>query len=345
MARNLARIVRIGDILPIPKADSIEVARVGGWSVVVQKKENFRPGDLAVYFEIDSFLPAGNPAWQSLVDADGRDFEGVYGHALRAVKLRGQASMGLLKHLDILPPELRGAEVGTNVSQVLSVRKYEKPLPAELLATALGYRPGLVPSTDQERIQNQEEELAAWLALPPEEAIIWEVTEKLEGEATGLSRLNNQVVVSSSQLCFKDLPNNPRWQMAHRFNLDSALASMGNVALQGELIGPGMEGNHYGLSQHEFYLYNVFLVDHGKPMDASARRELACALGMPHAPVVHERFVFDKTTTMQSLIAMADGPSALNPKKRREGLVFKAQNALNVSFKVVSEKYLLNEKL
>jgi RNA ligase (TIGR02306 family) len=210
---------------------------------------------------------------------------------------------------------------------------------------AIGYRPGLVPGTDQERIQNLPEELAEWLALPADQALVWEVSEKLEGEATSYAQLAGAFQACSSEVSFKDLPSNSRWALAHRVGLPAALQQrFGDVALQGELIGPGLEGNHYGLAEPAFYLYRVFLVDQGRTMDAAERRALAAELGLHHVPVVHERFVFDASTSMESLLAMADGPSLVNPKKRREGLVFK-ELTTGLSFKVISNKYLLNEKL
>ncbi len=54
--RKLATIRRIGAVNPIPGADAIEVASVGGWAVVV-KKDEYRTGDLAIYCEIDSWIP------------------------------------------------------------------------------------------------------------------------------------------------------------------------------------------------------------------------------------------------------------------------------------------------
>ena len=54
--RKLASIRKIKELLPIEGADAIEVAVVDGWKVVTKKGE-FKPGDLCVYFEIDSFLP------------------------------------------------------------------------------------------------------------------------------------------------------------------------------------------------------------------------------------------------------------------------------------------------
>jgi RNA ligase (TIGR02306 family) len=56
MSRKLASIQRIWKIEPIEGADRIELAHVLGWQCVVNKGQ-FHPMDLAVYFEIDCFLP------------------------------------------------------------------------------------------------------------------------------------------------------------------------------------------------------------------------------------------------------------------------------------------------
>ena len=54
--RELAYVVKINSIEPIIGSDNCEAAIVGGWRVMVRKGQ-FEPGDLAVYFEIDSKLP------------------------------------------------------------------------------------------------------------------------------------------------------------------------------------------------------------------------------------------------------------------------------------------------
>jgi RNA ligase (TIGR02306 family) len=92
--RKLVTVRQIYNLEPIDGADAIEVATIEGWKVVVKKGE-FKVGEQCVYFEIDSFLPEGNPAWQFLVDKQGREFEGVRGHRLRTIKLRGVLSQGL----------------------------------------------------------------------------------------------------------------------------------------------------------------------------------------------------------------------------------------------------------
>lgn len=58
--RELAYVVLIDDITPIEGYDRVELAHVGGWTVVVGKN-NFSPGDPAIYVEIDSKLPEVEP--------------------------------------------------------------------------------------------------------------------------------------------------------------------------------------------------------------------------------------------------------------------------------------------
>ena len=58
--RRLARIVRVTDVKPIPKADRLEVAVVDGWECVVQKG-TFGPGSMGLYFEIDAAIALDSP--------------------------------------------------------------------------------------------------------------------------------------------------------------------------------------------------------------------------------------------------------------------------------------------
>jgi RNA ligase (TIGR02306 family) len=340
MARKLARIVRIDAITPIAKADAIECAHVGGWTVVVLKGQ-FEAGHLATYFEIDSFLPEGNPAWQFLVDKVPSEFDGRRGHILRSVTMRGQVSQGLLLPLMGAHPD---ADIGDDVSHILGVVKYEAPLPLELQGKARGYRPSLIPETDEERVQNLPEELVTWKSEPD---LVWEVSEKLEGNSCSWGLLEDGFHVCSRQVDYLESDDNPLWTVARRYDIEAKLRNYcgtKSLVLQGELVGPGIEGNIYGLTEHDFYLFRVYEVATGTWMPPDRRQALAKELGLKHAPVINPEFVLTPDIGMAELLAMADGTSVLNPAKRREGLVFKAKGR-RLSFKVVSNKYLLNQKL
>jgi len=181
--RKMATIRRIDEIGPIEGADAIEVATIGGWKVVVKKGE-FATGDLAVYCEIDSFIPTTIAPFLTKPDHYPKVFEGVQGERLRTVRLRGQLSQGLLLPMDIIPKTLDvtyyppdAYQEGTDVSELLGIVKYEAPIPASLQGEVRGMFPGFIPKTDQERIQNLSSELAEWQRL----GHTFEVSEKLDG--------------------------------------------------------------------------------------------------------------------------------------------------------------------
>ena len=63
--RMLAYVQTVDSVEPIPGADNIALARVLGWTLIVLKDE-FKPGDKCVFFEIDSQLPSDNPTYEFL---------------------------------------------------------------------------------------------------------------------------------------------------------------------------------------------------------------------------------------------------------------------------------------
>lgn len=114
--RALAYIVTIDDITPIDGADNIELARVGGWRVIVNK-EQFKPGDAAVFFEIDSLVP--ETEWFEFLRP--KKFR-VKTYKLNKFKV---VSQGLLMPMDILPKG-KTFNVGDDVTKVLGVTYYVK---------------------------------------------------------------------------------------------------------------------------------------------------------------------------------------------------------------------------
>ncbi len=99
--RVMARVVRIDAINPIEGADQIEVAQIGGWKVVVKKGE-YTADSLAVYCEIDSFIPHSIAPFLTKPGQFPKVYNEVEGQRLRTIKLRGQISQGLLLPLTIL---------------------------------------------------------------------------------------------------------------------------------------------------------------------------------------------------------------------------------------------------
>ena len=99
--RVMARVVRVDAINPIEGADKIDLAQIGGWKVVV-KKDEFQVGQLAVYYEIDSWIPHSVTPFLTKEGQFPKVYNSVEGQRLRTVKLRGQISQGLLLPMSIL---------------------------------------------------------------------------------------------------------------------------------------------------------------------------------------------------------------------------------------------------
>lgn len=335
--RKLAYIVTVDSISPIAKADAIEVARVGGWSMVVKKGE-FNPGDRAVYIEIDAFLPDGNPAWQFLVDKQGIEHAGIRGHVLRTVVMRKQVSQGLLVQIPMFGDLLTASAIGEDVSALLGIQKYEKPIPKELEGLARGMYPSCIPKTDQERIQNLPSELAIW----QKETSEWEVTEKMEGASVTYAWFGHDFHACSRTVDYLDLPNNNMWQIAHRLNLPTRFEKIlagRNLAIQGEMVGPGIEDNIYKLSEYKFYAYDIYDLDNACYLGARERHALVAQLGVDHAPVVFASWTLRANVDMDVILSMAVGPSTLLSAQTREGLVYKKLDGTH-SFKAISNEYL-----
>ena len=63
--RELCYLVTIDEIKPIEGKDRVECAVVGGWTIMVRKGQ-FEPGDVGIYFEIDSKVPETEEAFAFL---------------------------------------------------------------------------------------------------------------------------------------------------------------------------------------------------------------------------------------------------------------------------------------
>lgn len=335
--RKLATIRKIAEIRPIERADAIECAIVDGWTVVVRKGD-FEAGDLAIYCEIDSWIP------DSLfsLGKNPREFNGVLGDRLRTIKLRGQLSQGLLLDTSvaeniIAPGEFYFFEEGNDVTELLGIQKWEAPIPTCLAGIVKGNFPSLVPKTDQERVQN----------LPKDFQIhnlTWEVTEKLDGSScTMYLSTEGEFEVCSRNLSLKKDENNSFWKIAIANDVEQRMIDFGfhGLAIQGELIGEGIQGNPYKLKGQEFYIFDIYDTVTKQYRSSDHRRNIAWILNLNHCPILIDKYCIN---TLESTLVMSEGKSQLNSKAEREGIVFKCIENPSISFKAISNKFLLKEE-
>lgn len=343
--RKLATIRVIDALNPIEGADAIECATIGGWKVVVKKGE-FNVGDRAVYCEIDSWIPTELAPFLSK-GKEPRVFEGIRGERLRTVKLRGQLSQGLLLNLDLAIPQTNSFAEGDDVSELLNIVKWEMPMNAQLAGMARGNFPSLIPKTDQERAQNMVKEIVS----ANEAGMRFEITEKLEGSSMTVYLIDGEFGVCSRNLDLKETEGNAFWQVARRDGIEEKMRNETDenwdFAIQGELIGPGIQGNIYNLKEVEFRVFDVYDITHGCYLNPLPRRELIDSMRLKHVPVlVSAGSLYDTLgiTDIPQLLKFAEGKSVMGMIGcEREGLVFKEISG-GMTFKVISNKYLLGEK-
>jgi RNA ligase (TIGR02306 family) len=333
--RKLATIRVISQLKPIPNADLIEVAVIDGWEVVVKKGE-FSVGELCVYFEIDSWIPTELAPFLSK-GKEPKEYQGVKGERLRTIKLKGQLSQGLVLPLSLADKEFYGPD--EDVTEEYKILKWEQTIPAQLVGRCAGNFPSFIPKTNQERIQNYIRHVAHLGES------LWEVTEKLDGSSMTVFYNNGKEGVCSRNWELKlDDESNAFVSTTLRLKLLNKLANNSlNIALQGELCGPGIQGNSYKLSQPEFFVFDIWDIDAQTYYSTEQRLSLCKSLGIKHAPVF-ANYLTTSNTTVSELLTFAEGQSVLNTKAKREGLVFKNVDNPNLSFKAISNKWLLENK-
>jgi RNA ligase (TIGR02306 family) len=335
--RKMATIRIIDSIDPIPDADKIEVCTIGGWKVVSQKGIH-QVGNKVIYLEIDSWVPNNIAPFLTAPGHYPKEYNGVKGERLKTVKLRGQVSQGLLLPLaEFFDPTLDW-EVGQDVSELLCVSKYEPPVSAQLAGQVLGKFPSFIRKTDQERIQNLSKEFSFWR----EDGSLWEVTEKLDGSSMTVYIKDGRFGVCSRNLDLKEDENNAFWKVARQEKLEEKLRELcfrgTEYALQGELIGEGVQKNPYKLKGQKFFLFDIWNISTAEYVSVDARREISETYNIEHVPVI-SKTTFLPETSISDIITLSDRQSMLG-KVSAEGLVYKRMDGL-ASFKAISNKYLL----
>lgn len=343
--RKLATIQRIKALEPIEGADQIEKATVLGWHLVV-KKGDFQVGDLCVYCEPDSILPE-KPEFEFLRPR---------GFRIKTIRLRGQVSQGIAFPLMIIPIEAYPINNGElkedmDLTNVLGVTKYEKPIPACLSGMVKGGRPDFVPKTDETRVQVLQKVLTKY------KGELCYVTEKLDGSSVSYYLKDGVFGACSRNLELVETENNSVWKVAREMKIEEKMRSFYEkykleLVLQGEIVGEGIQGNKLKLRGQTVYFFNVFEITDYRYMDYSNVVWALQAMDLPMVPLITE--YFELLDDIDQLVSSATIKSAINSEVWAEGVVIRpmqeqmdmllsTQNFNNgrVTFKVINPEFLI----
>jgi len=333
--RQLATVQQIADIKPIEGADAIEVATVLGWRVVVKKGE-FKVGSKCVYFEIDSWIPHELAPFLSKGQYP-KVYDGVEGNRLKTMKLRGQLSQGLVLPVSILgrmPPV-----VGYDATELLNIKKWEAAMSAQLAGVSRGAFPTAVPKTDEPRIQSSPALLKEFAGRD----CYWTI--KCDGTSGTFVNIDGDHHVCSRNLSLKDVEGNTYWEIYYKYNLKEILDDNPNMAIQGEVVGEGIQKNTMKLKGHHLFVFNVYDIKAGRLLNYDDLVAFCINNKLDMVPL-YKRYVFNYTE-VDDLVEEATqvkypcGSSG-------EGVVIRPVEGFycetaggRASFKVINNKYLL----
>jgi RNA ligase (TIGR02306 family) len=334
--RKLASFQRITAIEPIINADSIVVCSVLGWKVVARKDE-FKVGDMAIFFEVDSILPP----------LEEFAFLAKHSYRLKSARMRGQLSQGLLWDISLLDKfeAFNGlADVdnleGLDITELLGVTKYEEPFPTEMLGKSKGFHPKTVRKTGEVRVQSSPDLLQEFQGIP----VV--ITTKIEGVSSSYIIHNGEIDVCSHTHSLLPDENIVQWQMAKKYDILFVLKSNHNIAIQGEIAGPGILGNPMGLSEKQFFVFRMFDTETNRRWSPQETLDFCNENDLQFVPFT---VISNFRLNLEQVIELAKGdyyPSGTP----REGIVITPANPTYseilcdwLSMKIINNDYLTGE--
>lgn len=300
MSEHSVKVIEIAEVRPHENAERLEIVPVGGWQAVVRKGE-FKPGDRAIYIEPDYTVPTDRSEF-SFLAKEGKDR-----HRLKAVRLRGVLSYGLLIPL---PDHLMHLGVGRDVMSDLSIERYEPPvtnagaddLPADQWPDVYSSK------FDVENLQNHP-------TLFKDGDPVF-VTEKIHG-ANARYVVCNGILYMGSRTRWLKPHGNHIWRRAVDKTPEVKVFCDAHPGLvvYGEVYG-SVQSLKYGAAPGEVRFRAFAALDHGRWCDMPPLYGLFEQHKVPAAPLLYEG-----PFSMEVITALAEKDSTLCDGQMMEGVV------------------------
>jgi len=308
-------VVKIPGFGQHPNADKLSITQVEGCPVIFQTEE-FRGLNKAVYIPIDAMVPLDMQAFAFLRNDK---YKPGKKHRMKAKKLRGIFSMGMLVPISALEKEIQGHidwEPGTDISQHLGITKYEEPLdPVSFGKSQQESDPGVIPHYDMESYRKYKHVLA------DSEEIV--VTEKLHGCNSRYfwhvkDGAEPRFYAGSHGQFKKFHETNLWWKTAIQYDLENKLKPFPNLALYGEVVGT--QDLRYGAKQGEtfFAAFDLYNIEKGKFEDYENFLEFCKKIDVPVVPVIYRG-----PHLSEYMETLSKGDTTLLAGQIREGIVIR----------------------
>lgn len=322
----LASIEQITEIAVHGNADTLELAKVLGFTAIVRKGD-YHAGDLIVFIQPDTVLP--DKPWAAIYKSKS--------NRVKAIKLRGVWSEGIVEKLDVVGLNESTVTIGQDVADIIGVTKYEHIVGEVNDLQAKGLLPHGVPKTDEVRYNNVRD-------LPFGQLV--DVTLKVDGQSMSAYYVRNNEVIDEGVLGrtmeYKLEADNNYTRNARQYNMLEKLRTFCekhnvNLCIRGESYGVGINKfaiNHYAKLPLSFALFSVWLIDerrYARKGDKYYVFNIAEELGLPTVPMVEK----DVVLTPELIRKYAEELTEINGLPF-EGVVI---NYADGSFKVINKYY------
>jgi len=326
-------IKKISTVWTHPNADKLDLAKVEGmeYQFVVGRGE-FKAGDDVVYFQIDSVLP--DVLIQNL-GLTGR-LSGKEKNRVKTVRLRKEISQGLVAKPEqvmkgfphagtVSPDEFMGFLSGLrpdNLAEFMGVTKYDPP-PVVSNAGLLKPLPEGLSAYDLESCDNFPNLATQFMDMDVF------VTEKVEGMNFSVTvNADGKVFVNQRNYTIEEVPGVKHgfWEIAEaqgviRFAKGLSEGASASVTVYGEYLGPGSQGNIYGLEKNKVLLFDVMV--NGKYLEPNLFLHVCEAGMMETVPVIARGRTLREVLGGKTIRDFSNGKSALKTSILREGIVVK----------------------
>lgn len=288
---KLASIEKVIEVFPHPNADALEFVKVLGYQCIVPKGK-WNVGDWCVLIQPDTVLP--DTQWAKVYKEKS--------NRVKAIRLRGEWSFGIVEELSIIPHsfgfEFAKSE-GEEVSEFIGVTKYEAPQPNNL--EAKGGLPFGIPKTDEERWQNLQIDRYIGRSCI--------VTQKIDGQSFTAYYKDGQFGITGRTQEMKPEYDNHFTRNAVKYDLERKLRDYGkNIAIRGEQYGGGIQNS--GKNPHcklpvGLMFFSVLDLDNLKYLAPDEMLEVFSVLNLPTVPVVEvgvlSKDMIEKYSTIDNL--------------------------------------------
>lgn len=327
-ADNLAFIARVTKLSPVIGHPNLELATVKGWNCIVEKGQ-FKVGDLGVYYAVGC-----------IPDKTGR---------VKTVAMGGVISQGVLGPMSWLSDrgykDLSKYKENDSVAVEMKVKKFIEQEEADQYEKKSTHEPfpESVPKTESTRLQHDP---IAMLAAIQDKNIT--ITRKEDGCSCTFMYLDGEIKVCSRNYAWtaQDKEAMPVYYATfEKYGIGPKLRKLKrNIAIQGEIVGPAINGNRLLRAKVELEVFDIFDIDAQQYLSYDEMCALCSALSLRTVPLLYRGPANTLDLTVEGFMKLAEATEYASGECA-EGIVVNSDDPVwrtrRVHFKVISNKYLL----